>query len=128
MSRRSAPRRGMSLGGLRGDRRQSGVDRRSELVYDLVDMPLFDDERRCNKDVVAAAAVDGAPHRIDEQPTLHRFALDPRVQAQGGIERRLARAIGDQLDAAEQAPAADIADMGMIAKASREPHPETFAL
>ena len=66
--------------------------------------------------MVPLRTVDGTAHRIDHQPSRHRFALDGGVQLEGGIERLLAAAISDEFDGAEQAPPPDIADMGMVGK------------
>jgi hypothetical protein len=46
--------------------------------------------------------------------------LDPRVQL-ARIERLLAAAIGDELDALKQAASADVADERMVAEALVQP-------
>ena len=76
----------------------------------------IDDEGRRQQHVVAAHAVDRPAHRIDHQPARHRFALDARMQLQFRVERLLAAAIGDELEALEQAASAHVADEGMIAE------------
>ena len=77
----------------------------------------IDNERRGEQDVIATLAVDRAAHRIDHQAARHRFPLDPCMQFQFRIERLLAAAIGDKLDALEQSAPAHVADKRMIAEA-----------
>src|SRR5207237_5385195 len=47
--------------------------------------------------------------------------LGPLVEPEGGIERRAAGAIGHQLDGLEQAAAADITDVAVIAEPLGQP-------
>src|SRR5579883_2598055 len=107
--------------------RQRVVHCAAQAVDDLVDLACGDDEGRCQQDVVAARAVDRAAHWIDHQPAGHRRLLDPGVQLTGGIERRLGHPVLDQLDRLEQAAAADVADMGMVAEALAQPPAEMRA-
>ena len=63
------------------------------------------------------AAVDGAAAGIDQQAAIEGVGLGALMQAERRIERRLGRAVRDQLDRLEQSAAANVADMGMIAEA-----------
>src|SRR6516162_7525328 len=101
--------------------RSCRVDRFAETFHDRVDGGPIDDEGRRNQHVVAADPVRRPSHGIDQQPTRHRFALDARVQPQFRVEWLLAAAIGDELDALEQAASAYVTDEGMIAEPLLEP-------
>ena len=89
----------------------------AEPLDDLLELAVADDVGRRQQQMVARAAVDRAAHRIAQQPARHGLGLDPRVQPVLGRERPLARAVGDELQALEQAAAADLADVRMIAEA-----------
>ena len=80
-------------------------------------MVVVDDVGRREKDVVAAPAVDRPAGRIAHQSARHGLGLDPRMQLAGRVEGRAAGPVGDQLQADEQAAAADIADVMMVAEA-----------
>ncbi len=62
-------------------------------------------------------AVDRAAHRIDRQAARQCLALDPLVDLQRRIEHLLRRAVGDELQRPEQAAAAHVADMAVVAEA-----------
>src|SRR5687767_5600835 len=94
-----------------------GIDRLVKAFGDRRQLILGGDEWRRDQDVVAALTVDRPAHRIHEQTARHRLALDLRVQFRFRVERRLARAIRDQLHTPEQAASADVADMRMLIKA-----------
>ena len=70
--------------------------------------------------MVAVPAVDRSAHRIDAQAARHRLGLHARMQPQRGIEGRLADAIGDELEADEKSPAANVANVRMLAESVRE--------
>src|SRR5258708_18738304 len=71
--------------------------------------------------MVAVTAVHGSAPRVAAKPAFERRGLDPLMELERGIERRPGGAIGDQLDRLEQAAAADVADMPVIAEALGEP-------
>src|ERR1041385_7458553 len=71
--------------------------------------------------MIAAAAVHRAASRIAGEAVLECGSLDALVELEGGIERRAAGAIGHQLDGLEQAAAADIADVAVIAEPLGQP-------
>src|SRR5678815_4639693 len=71
-------------------------------------------------DVVTVLAVHGAAHWVDRQAAREGGFLDALVQFQGEIERRLGGAVGDQFDRLEQAAAADVADVAVVAEAFGE--------
>src|SRR5579871_999844 len=91
-----------------------GVDRIAQTLDDGVDLFPIHDERRCDQDVVTGRAVDRAAHWIDHQAARHGFALDERIDLQSRRKRLLRIDFGDQLDAAEQAAAADVADVMVV--------------
>ena len=72
---------------------------------------LLEDERGRQQDVIAASAVDRAPHWVDHQPRRERGLLDALTHAKPGLERLLVRAVGHQLDTPEQSPAPNVADV-----------------
>src|SRR3546814_8986395 len=66
--------------------------------------------------MVAALPVYGAAHGIDHEPARHRLALHLGINFLLWIKDLLSRAVGYQLDAAEQAAPADVAYMVVVAK------------
>src|SRR5688572_3541574 len=100
---------------LRGalERGGSGMDGRCDAPDDLVQLGAGGDEGRGEQDVVAALAVDRAAHRVAHEAALHRLGLDLGVQLRRGVEWALGRAVLDQLDAHEEAAAADVAHVRM---------------
>ena len=70
--------------------------------------------------MVALDAVDRAAHRIDHEAPRHRLALDARVELERGIERSLARAVGNELERPKEPAPADIADERVLPKALLE--------
>jgi len=72
---------------------------------------LLGDERGGEHDVVAVDAVDGTSHRVGHETARHCLALDASVELPGGVERRPGRPVAHQLDAAEQAAPAQVADV-----------------
>ena len=75
------------------------------------------DVGRRDDDVVALLAVDRAAHRIAGQAARDGLRLDALVQLQRRIEDRLGGAVGDELQRPEQAAAANVADMAVVAEA-----------
>ena len=71
--------------------------------------------------MIAANPVDGATAWIDRQSAGHGLALDARVESLGRIEGKFGASILDQFHAHEQATAAYVADVGVIAEALSEP-------
>src|ERR1041384_2504018 len=103
-----------SRGVRRTETADRGIDRVAEPFDDRIDLLRVDDEWRREQHMVAARAVDGAAGRIDHHAARHCLALDARIELELGIERRLRRAILDELDTHEQAASADVADVGVI--------------
>ena len=64
--------------------------------------------------MVAAAPVDGAAHRITDQPGLESRCLEPFVASLLWRERGLGLAVGDEFHAEEQAASANVADMRVL--------------
>src|SRR5262245_39976635 len=110
------------------DFRRGGIDRVAEALHNGVDQGRIHDEGRRQQHVVAARAIDGPSHRIHHEAARHRLALDARMQRELGIEGLLAVAIGDQLEALQQAAPAHVADERMIAEALLQPAREICAL
>ena len=71
--------------------------------------------------MVAAAAVHSAAHGIAGQAAFEGCGLDPRVELERRVEGRLGRAVAHELDRLEQAAAADVADMPVVAEALGQP-------
>lgn len=66
--------------------------------------------------MIAAASVDGAPHRIADQPGIESSRLEALVARFLRPEGRLACTIGNELHANEKAAPADVTDMPMVAE------------
>ena len=64
-------------------------------------------------------AVDIAADGIADQAVVEGLVADPGEELQRGVEGLLGRAVGDQLDADEEAAAADVADMASLAQGAR---------
>jgi hypothetical protein len=97
--------------------RDGGVDRVTEPIDDGINRCSVTDERRCDQDMIAGAAVRGPAHRVDQQIALHGLGLYPHVYPALGLEWPLIRALGYELDAPEQAPTAYITDERMSVEA-----------
>src|SRR6266446_497264 len=93
--------------------RGRGIDRVAKPLDDGIDGGGIADERRCQKDVIAASAVRRSAHRVNEELALHGLGLYPHMRAALGLERSLRRTIGHQLDTPEQATTADVTDKRM---------------
>src|SRR5688572_3028020 len=98
---RSSTRRRRSL------RAEYLVERASELLGQLEDVPLFDDERRREHHVLSAYPVDEAAHRVTDQTVLHRAHADALRKLEARIERLFRPAVFDQLESKEEAAATD---------------------
>src|SRR5439155_26042163 len=68
------------------------------------------------QDVVADAPVNRSARRVAGKSAFERSRLDPVVKLEAGIDRLSRGAIGDEFDRREQAAAADVADMPVIAQ------------
>src|SRR5438034_2420806 len=66
--------------------------------------------------MVAAHPVEGAAHRVAEEPRVERRLLYPRVHLPHGIERLLRPAVGDQLECPEEPSAPDVAHVRVLAE------------
>src|SRR5215469_12671717 len=97
--------------------RDRGIDRIAQPFDDYIDRGIVDDERWREQHVVAALSVRGAAHWIDHEPARHRLVLDARIELARRVEWLLGSAVGDQLEALQQAAAAHVADERMIAEA-----------
>src|SRR5258707_618213 len=86
------------------NRFQCTVYRSAEPVDDHVDVVRCRDVRRCEQDVIAAAAVHRPAGRITGEAGFQRRRLDPLVEPEGGIRRRAAGAIGDPAGSRRQDP------------------------
>ena len=64
--------------------------------------------------------VDPAAPGVAQQAARHGFLLYLRIDRQLRIERQLRPAVGDELDSPEEAAAANVADMRMIAEHLRK--------
>lgn len=93
-----------------------GIDGVAQPLDDGVDVGGRRDERRGDEHVVAAPAIDGAAHRVDHQSVGHSRLLDSRVQLQRRVERRLGAAACNEFDGLEQAAAAYVADIVVVAE------------
>src|SRR5271166_4940246 len=65
-------------------------------------------------------AADRPAHRIDHEAPRHRLALEPRVEPEGRVERLFGHAVFDELERAEEAAAADVADEGAVSEPLHE--------
>ena len=93
------------------------VERAAEAVEQLVDLVRRDDERRADRDAVAA-------ERAHDQPSSLSEADAGRARRRPSASKaRFVRLVGDDLEAADQADAARLADERMIGQ-RREPRLE----
>src|SRR6202044_876988 len=99
----------------------SRIDGIAETFDDYIHLLPVHDERWSEQNMVPSDAVDRAAHRIDEQATRHRFALDQRVQLQFGSKGFFGTAVCDQFDAAKQTSSADIPDVMVVGKPLFQP-------
>jgi hypothetical protein len=77
--------------------------------------------------VITVPAVDRPASRIRHQPAAHALCLDARVKAQSRSEGCLGRAIGNELERAKQATAANVADVRVFGEPSCQRLREVFA-
>jgi len=98
-----------------------GIDRIAQPLDDHLDVARRADVRRRQQHMVAAQPVHGAAARVAGEAVRKSRALDARVHFQFRIERCLAGAIRDNLDAVEQAAPAHVADVVMVAETLDEP-------
>ena len=64
--------------------------------------------------MVAAAPVDGAAHRITDQPSLESRCLEPFVASLLWLKRGLGLAVSNEFHAKEQATSANVAYMRVL--------------
>src|SRR5947209_369826 len=106
---------------------QGLIDRIAEAFDDDIDVLSRRNEGRCDQHMIAADAVDGSAHGIDYQSVAHGLSFDADIELEHRIERLLRVAVGNQLDRLKETPAADIADMMMIAEPLAEAVPKMRA-
>lgn len=102
---------------MKPDFRDGGINRVAQSFHNVIDGCTVNDKRWRNQDVVASTPVGGPRSRIDTQPAFHCGAMDAVGSRVRRCEWGLLIAVGDQLDRPEEAAAANIADIGVIAEA-----------
>src|SRR5215471_14508830 len=92
------------------------LDGGAEPVDDQIDIACGCDIRWCEKDMIAAATVDGPSRRVTCQAKVKSRLLDPMMQPKVGIERSFAGSVFDQLNRLEKAAASYVAHVPVVAK------------
>src|SRR5690242_8127566 len=106
------------------------IDRRADAVGDFVDLDVIDDEGRRQQYVVAALPIDTAARWIADETLLHALLQHTMMEPMPRVEGGLGGAIADQFNADQQAAAANVADMMMVAGPllERRPQPPSLSL
>ena len=92
------------------------IHRVAETLDDCIDIRGGDDVGRREDDMIALLAIDRAAHGIGGEPAGKGFSFYAFIDLERGGENLLGGTVGDEFERPEQAAAADVADMAVVAE------------